>query len=53
METCTKVFKREVIQAIELTEDRFGFEPEITREIGYSIPLGYGTQFNQVAARAA
>jgi glycosyltransferase involved in cell wall biosynthesis len=30
METCTKVFRREVIQSIELTEDRFGFEPEIT-----------------------
>jgi hypothetical protein len=30
METCTKVFRREVIQSVELTEDRFGFEPEIT-----------------------
>jgi glycosyltransferase involved in cell wall biosynthesis len=29
-ETCTKVFRREVIQSVELTEDRFGFEPEIT-----------------------
>ncbi len=40
METCTKVFKREVIQSIELTEDRFGFEPEITAKVarrGYRI----------------
>jgi len=30
METCYKAFRREVIQAIPLEEDRFGFEPEIT-----------------------
>ncbi len=30
METGTKVFRRDVIQSIELKEDRFGFEPEIT-----------------------
>jgi len=30
METCYKVFRREVIQAIPIEEDRFGFEPEIT-----------------------
>jgi glycosyltransferase involved in cell wall biosynthesis len=33
METCYKVFRREVIQAIQLEEDRFGFEPEITVKI--------------------
>ena len=33
METCYKVFKREVIQSIELEEDRFGFEPEITAKL--------------------
>jgi glycosyltransferase involved in cell wall biosynthesis len=33
METCYKVFRREVIQAIPLTQDRFGFEPEITAKI--------------------
>jgi len=33
METCYKVFKREVIQSIELEEPRFGFEPEITAKI--------------------
>lgn len=33
METCYKVFRREVIQAIPLEEDRFGFEPEITVKI--------------------
>jgi glycosyltransferase involved in cell wall biosynthesis len=33
METCYKVFRREVIQAIRLEEDRFGFEPEVTVKI--------------------
>ena len=33
METCYKVFRREVIQAIELEQDRFGFEPEVTAKI--------------------
>ncbi len=30
METCYKVFRREILQGIELKENRFGFEPEIT-----------------------
>ena len=29
METCYKVFRREVIQSIEIEENRFGFEPEV------------------------
>jgi glycosyltransferase involved in cell wall biosynthesis len=33
METCYKCFRREVIQDIEIEEDRFGFEPEITAKI--------------------
>ncbi len=33
METCYKVFRREIIQSIRLEEDRFGFEPEITVKI--------------------
>lgn len=33
METCYKVFRREIIQAICIEEDRFGFEPEITAKI--------------------
>lgn len=33
METCYKAFRREVIQSIELEEDRFGIEPEITAKI--------------------
>ncbi len=33
METCYKVFKREIIEKIELTEDRFGIEPEFTAAI--------------------
>ena len=33
METCYKVFKSEVIKGIEIEEDRFGLEPEITAKI--------------------
>lgn len=33
METCYKVFKREIIQDIPIRENRFGFEPEITAKI--------------------
>lgn len=33
METCYKVFRREVIQRITICEERFGFEPEITAKI--------------------
>ncbi len=33
METCYKVFRREIIQAIRIEEDRFGFEPEVTARI--------------------
>ena len=33
METCYKMFRREIIQGIRIEEDRFGFEPEITAKI--------------------
>jgi 2-polyprenyl-3-methyl-5-hydroxy-6-metoxy-1,4-benzoquinol methylase len=33
METCYKVFRRDVIQRIEIEEDRFGFEPEVTAKV--------------------
>ncbi len=47
METCYKVFRREVIQSIHLEEDRFGFEPEVTVKIAkrdlrvYEVGIGY------------
>jgi len=47
METCYKVFRREVIQTIPLEEDRFGFEPEVTVKIAkrnlriYEVGVGY------------
>jgi glycosyltransferase involved in cell wall biosynthesis len=47
METCYKVFRREIIQSIPLEEDRFGFEPEITVKIArrglrvYEVGIGY------------
>jgi dolichol-phosphate mannosyltransferase len=33
VETCYKVFKREIIQSIEIEENRFGFEPEIVAKL--------------------
>jgi len=33
METCYKVFRREIIQAVDVKENRFGFEPEITAKV--------------------
>lgn len=33
METCYKVFRRDVIQSIQIEENRFGFEPEVTAKI--------------------
>ncbi len=33
METCYKMFRRDVIQGIKLKENRFGFEPEVTAKI--------------------
>jgi len=33
METCYKVFRREIIQSIVLKEKRFGFEPEVTAKV--------------------
>lgn len=33
METCYKMFRREIIQGIDLKENRFGFEPEVTAKM--------------------
>ena len=47
METCYKVFKREVIESITLRSDRFGFEPEFTAKVArlgvriYEVPISY------------
>jgi glycosyltransferase involved in cell wall biosynthesis len=50
METCYKVFRREVLDGIHLKSDRFGFEPEITAKIArrrnpawrvYEVPISY------------
>jgi dolichol-phosphate mannosyltransferase len=35
METCYKVFRREVIQSIQIEENRFGFEPEVVAKIAH------------------
>jgi hypothetical protein len=47
METCYKAFRREVIQSIDIEEDRFGFEPEVTAKVAaggwrvYELGIGY------------
>jgi glycosyltransferase involved in cell wall biosynthesis len=33
METCYKLFRREIIQSIEIEENRFGIEPEVTAKV--------------------
>ncbi len=38
METCYKVFRREVLDGINLKSDRFGFEPEFTAKIAKKVP---------------
>jgi glycosyltransferase involved in cell wall biosynthesis len=47
METCYKVFRREIIQSIRIEENRFGFEPEITAKVArknvriYEVAISY------------
>jgi len=47
METCYKAFRREIVQGIEIEEDRFGFEPEITAKVAagawriYEVGISY------------
>jgi len=38
MECCYKVFRKEIIKAVDINEDRFGFEPEITAKIAHLRP---------------
>jgi glycosyltransferase involved in cell wall biosynthesis len=52
--TCYKAFRREVLQRIELKEDRFGFEPEVTAKVAelqcriYEVPISYwGRTYNE------
>ena len=47
METCYKVFKREILKGIQIEENRFGFEPEITAKVArlgatiFEVPISY------------
>src|SRR5205814_6020085 len=47
METCYKAFRREIIQSIEIEENRFGFEPEVTAKVAklgcriYEVGISY------------
>ena len=48
METCYKVFRREIIESITIEEDQFGCEPEITAKVAamncqvYEVSISYG-----------
>jgi glycosyltransferase involved in cell wall biosynthesis len=47
METCYKAFRAEVIKSIEIEENRFGIEPELTAKVAkrrlriYEVPISY------------
>ena len=47
METCYKAFRREILEGLDLREDRFGFEPEFTARVAskgyrvYEVPISY------------
>lgn len=47
METCYKAFRREIIQSINIRENRFGFEPEVTAKVAkmnlriYEVGISY------------
>jgi len=53
METCYKCFKRDVIQSVDIVENRFGFEPEITAKISKmgikikEVPISYYPRTNE------
>ena len=53
METCYKCFRREIIQAVDIRESRFGFEPEITAKIARmnvrvkEVPISYYPRTNE------
>jgi hypothetical protein len=54
METCYKLFKREIVQKIMIQESRFGFEPEITAKVAnlkcvvYEVGISYyGRTYNE------
>ena len=53
METCYKAFRREVIQSIDLKEERFGFEPEVTAKMSrkhvrfMEVPISYAPRTNE------
>ena len=47
METCYKVFKKDILKKVHLRSQRFGFEPEITLKLSklrcriYEVPISY------------
>lgn len=53
METCYKVFRRDILQTVNIEENRFGFEPEITAKISkmgikiQELPISYNPRTNE------
>ena len=53
METCYKAFRREIIQSVNIGENRFGFEPEITAKLSrmkikiQEVPISYYPRTNE------
>ncbi len=53
METCYKCFRREIIQKVDIRENRFGFEPEITAKVARmgvrvkEVPISYYPRTNE------
>ncbi|HCP46044.1 MAG TPA: glycosyl transferase, partial [Deltaproteobacteria bacterium] len=54
METCYKLFRREILDGLVLKQNRFGFEPEFTARIAqrrlrvYEVPISYsGREYSE------
>tara|TARA_B100000427_G_C15467308_1_gene576854 strand:- start:509 stop:1339 length:831 start_codon:yes stop_codon:yes gene_type:complete len=54
METCYKMFRKDVLKSIDLKSNRFGFEPEFTAKVAkakvkiYELPISYyGRTYNE------
>tara|TARA_B100000945_G_C20392241_1_gene602906 strand:+ start:498 stop:1328 length:831 start_codon:yes stop_codon:yes gene_type:complete len=54
METCYKMFRKDILKSIDLKSNRFGFEPEFTAKVAkakvkiYELPISYyGRTYNE------
>ncbi len=57
METCYKVFRREVLDRLDLEQDRFGIEPEITAKVAqlgvrvFEVPIRYNPRRHEAGKK--